>query len=235
MLIGKIQVPTLEELFISKIEEEIITGRLKPGDKLPTERQLQQETNISRSVIHSALVTLEKKGFIEIRNRSGAFVLDYTVTGTLEALNAIIHHNGGVMTKKQTKDFFETRIAITGQAMKKLAENHKDEDIHNLKAIVDEAEELANSKNCDINALSYKLFVFQRSVCIYCGNEFFPMLMNEFAPIILRFWADSIATFGPAKNVRLARNFLEDIEKGDGEGALQRLKRSSIAYTDGYK
>lgn len=235
MLIGKIQIPTLEELFISKIEEQIFSGRLKPGDKLPTERQLQQETNISRSVIHAALVSLEKKGIIEIKNRSGAYVLDYTVTGTLEALNANIRHNGGRMTKKQAEDFFEIRMVIEGCAMRKLAESHTEDDIKKLMVIVEDAEVLANSCNCDINALSQQLFIFQRSICSYCGNEIFPLLMNEFAPIILRFWDESIANFGPNKNVSLARKFVEDIEKGDAEGAIQRLERSSVAYIDCYK
>lgn len=119
--------------------------------------------------------------------------------------------------------------------MRKLAESHTDEDIKKLIAIVEEAEALASINNCDINALSQQLFVFQRSICAYCGNEIFPLLMNEFAPIIMHFWDESITNFGPDKNVSLARKFVEDIEKGDAEGALQRLERSSVAYIDCYK
>ena len=101
MFIGEIAIPTLEELFINKIEQQIFSGHLKPGDKLPSERQLQEETKISKTVIHAGLVSLEKKGFINIKPRSGAFVADYKVEGSLDALNSLIRYNGGHMTEAQ--------------------------------------------------------------------------------------------------------------------------------------
>ena len=228
MLIGKIQPPTLEELFINKIEDQIFSGRLKPGDKLPTERQLQQETGISRSVIHSALVTLEKKGFIEIRNRSGAYVLDYTTDGTLEALNAEIRHNGGAMAKNQVKDFFECKDAIVGGAIQKLAASHSEDDLAILKNILDNAEAAAE-KN-DFDTLTMLLFDFDRTLCRLSGNDFYPLLINEFKPIILGFWEDSLTTTGAEININALRKLLRDIENHSGDRALARLLRNSESY-----
>ena len=65
MSIGVIDVPSRKELFVNRIEEQILTGRLKVGDSLPSERQLQEETHISKTVIHAGLVDLEQKGFLE--------------------------------------------------------------------------------------------------------------------------------------------------------------------------
>lgn len=234
MRIGEISVPTLEELFISKIEEQIFTGRLKPGDKLPSERQLQEDTKISKTVIHAGLVTLEKNGFLEIKPRCGAFVTDYTKTGSLEALNAFIRYNGGIMTKRQVGSFFEFRIAVEGMALRIVAKNHTDKMISELETLVSESEKLAKSRDCDINALTELLFRYQRTVCVFSGNEFFPLLMNEFKPIILRFWEVSVNNFGAEKNVRLVKRFLNDIASGDDEAAYQRLVRSSTEYINCY-
>lgn len=234
MLIGEIAVPTLEELFISKIEEQIFTGRLKPGDKLPSERQLQEDTKISKTVIHAGLVTLEKNGFLEIKPRCGAFVTDYTKTGSLEALNAFIRHNGGIMTKKQASSFFDFRIAVEGMALRRVAKNHTDEMIAELEGIISEAEKVTKNREFDMNALTELMFKYQRAVCVFSGNEFFPLLMNEFKPIILRFWEVSVNNFGAEKNVRLARRFLNDIRSGDDEAAFQRLVRSSAEYINCY-
>ena len=55
MSIGVIDVPTRKELFVSRIEEQILTGRLKVGDSLPSERQLEEETHISKTVTISFL------------------------------------------------------------------------------------------------------------------------------------------------------------------------------------
>jgi len=230
MLIGQIEVPTLEELLINKIEQQIFSGRLKPGDKLPSERQLQEETKISRSVVHAGLVKLEKDGFIEIRPRCGAYVTDYRVSGTLDALYARIRHNGGVMTESQINAFFEMRIAIEGVALRKLAENHTDEALSELEAIMAEVNEIAASNDPDLEALALCMFRFQRCICSHCDNEFFPLFMNEFKPIILQFWEESINLFGPQKTARLAGKYLGDIKNSDPESAYQRLVRSSENY-----
>ena len=229
MFIGEIAVPTLEELFINKIEQQILSGRLRPGDKLPSERQLQEETKISKTVVHAGLVALEKKGFINIKPRSGAFVADYKVTGSLEALNALIRYNGGHMTEAQIQSFFEFRISIEGCALRKLAHSHTDEMIGELEKILLQAEEAAQN-DAGVTKLAELFFLYQRSICVYSGNEFFPPILNEFKPIILQFWENSINNFGPIPNVRLARKYLNDIIRGDGQSAYDRLVRSSKTY-----
>ena len=234
MFIGEIAVPTLEELFISKIEQQILSGRLHPGDKLPSERQLQEETKISKTVIHAGLVTLEKKGFISIKPRSGAFVADYKINGSLEALNALIRYNGGHMTKSQIQSFFEFRIAVEGCALRKLALSHTDEMIGELDDILRQAEEAAQDP-ANVTVLAELFFIYQRSICIFSGNEFFPPLLNEFKPIIIQFWESSINTFGMVPNVRLARKYLNDIVSGDAQSAYDRLVRSSKTYVSAYK
>ena len=84
MQLGVIEVPTLKELFIEKMEEQILSDKLRPGDSLPSERQLQEETHISKTVIHAGLAELEQKGFIEILPRKGTVVADYKETGRIE-------------------------------------------------------------------------------------------------------------------------------------------------------
>lgn len=234
MFIGEIAVPTLEELFINKIEQQILSGRLRPGDKLPSERQLQEETKISKTVIHAGLVALEKKGFINIKPRSGAFVADYRVTGSLEALNALIRYNGGHMTQAQIQSFFEFRIAVEGCALRKLALSHTDEMIGELEEILLQAEEAAQD-GANVSRLAELFFFYQRSICVFSGNEFFPPLFNEFKPIIIQFWENSINTFGSIPNVRLARKYLNDIIKGDAQSAYDRLVRSSKTYVSAYQ
>ena len=87
MQIGVIEVPTRKALLVQKIEEQILSGQLRVGDSLPSERQLQEETHISKTMIHAALVELEQKGFLEITPRRGAVVANYAESGTMETLN----------------------------------------------------------------------------------------------------------------------------------------------------
>ena len=60
-----------------QIEEQILSGTLKPGDKLPTERMLEEETGLSRGTIKTAFRELQKSGKIITIQGSGSFVAKY--------------------------------------------------------------------------------------------------------------------------------------------------------------
>ena len=230
MQIGVIEVPSRKTLLVQKIEDQILTGKLRVGDALPSERQLQEETHISKTMIHAALVELEQKGFLEITPRRGAVVANYAESGTMETLNARIRLNGGDMTKKQTHSFLEARVAIEGAALRRLAESRTEEDQRYLEEIISRADALLEQEKVDEAALAEMLFRFHRGICLRSGNEFFPLLLNEFRPIIMEFWLRSIAMFGAASNVHLAKRYLELIRAGEAEGAFHRLERSVNEY-----
>ena len=56
------------------IREQIITGELKPGDALPSERQIVEEWGVSRPTATKALSALRVEGLVEARQGSGTFV-----------------------------------------------------------------------------------------------------------------------------------------------------------------
>ena len=60
----KLVSPSLKDLFISHIEAMILSGELPVGQKLPPERQLAQSMGVSRAVVNSGVVELERRGFL---------------------------------------------------------------------------------------------------------------------------------------------------------------------------
>lgn len=64
-----INVPTATDLFVTQLKTAILTGKFNPGDKLSNERVLQEQLQVSRTVINSGLKKLEALHFIEIRPR----------------------------------------------------------------------------------------------------------------------------------------------------------------------
>ena len=71
------QLRVFEEIVV-QLKESILTGRFRPGDKLPTERELVEEFQVSRVAIREALRTLENSGFVVTRQgaNGGAYVTD---------------------------------------------------------------------------------------------------------------------------------------------------------------
>ena len=54
--------------------DDMVSGRYRVGDRLPAERELSIEHNMSRPAVREALIALEVQGFIEVRVGAGAFV-----------------------------------------------------------------------------------------------------------------------------------------------------------------
>lgn len=61
-------------VLVDKITERYLTGNLKQGERLPSERELASQLNVSRTTIREALRTMEQNGVIEIRQGGGSYV-----------------------------------------------------------------------------------------------------------------------------------------------------------------
>ncbi|MGD8741085.1 MAG: GntR family transcriptional regulator, partial [Desulfobacterales bacterium] len=63
---------------LSQLKESILIGKFKSGEKLPSERELTEEFQVSRGVIREAIRILEITGFVVLRQgpTGGAFVTD---------------------------------------------------------------------------------------------------------------------------------------------------------------
>lgn len=68
----------LYEQLAERIRQQILSGRLNAGNKLPTERELAEEYGVSRTVVREAVKTLKQEGLLEIRAGLGTFVVDAT-------------------------------------------------------------------------------------------------------------------------------------------------------------
>lgn len=61
---------------INKITDSIISGELKPGDRLPPELELIEAMQVSRNTLRSAVQTLRAYGVLEVRRPEGTFVCE---------------------------------------------------------------------------------------------------------------------------------------------------------------
>src|SRR5215510_3828097 len=59
-----------------QIREQIKAGELKPGDQLPSERELSERSAISRMTVRQAISYLEQQGVLAVRQGVGTFVAE---------------------------------------------------------------------------------------------------------------------------------------------------------------
>ena len=61
----------LSDSVLKQIKTNIISGVFRPGDKLPSERELMEMLNVGRDLSREALRTLEEFGFLVVRSGAG--------------------------------------------------------------------------------------------------------------------------------------------------------------------
>lgn len=78
-----------------QIEGAILRGDYRPGERLPSERELQQRFKTGRGVIREALKSLKQKDLLEIRlgSRGGAFIKQVDTTNVSENLSIFLAQN----------------------------------------------------------------------------------------------------------------------------------------------
>src|SRR5262245_57188617 len=60
--------------FAERLEQAILAGRLRPGERLPSERDLSEQWGVSRSVVREAMGRLASLGLVHSRHGSGTRV-----------------------------------------------------------------------------------------------------------------------------------------------------------------
>jgi GntR family transcriptional regulator len=72
----------------NKILEDIESGRLKHGDKLPSEREMAEQYKISRMTARHTLSVLEREGVVERRVGAGTFITNNKITMDFVTFNS---------------------------------------------------------------------------------------------------------------------------------------------------
>lgn len=122
---------------ISQIEEAILSGEIKVGEKLPAERQLKEMFETSRGTVREALRVLEQKGLISIKTgtNGGAIVESVKTEKVSESLDLLIRSQS--LSLNHIAQFRED---VEGNVTYLAAKNAKTEDLSILKKIVERVE-----------------------------------------------------------------------------------------------
>lgn len=117
------------------LESLILEGRLRPGDRLPPERDLQTRFGVGRPAIREALIALQRSGLVEISNGARARVAMPTahavMSGVGSAVRQMLSTSEGQKHFQGARFFFETALA------RNAARDATEEQIAQLKAALE--------------------------------------------------------------------------------------------------
>lgn len=208
----------VSDFAIQQIKHLITSGRLTPGDMLPSERKLMEQFKISRVPVREALRVLEMMGLVEVKPGRGIYVTspDNSLFSPLRQWlssqqEALVEH-------------FEVRLLIEPRAAALSA----------MRATKEETNEMRRSLSVFSDAYAENNLIemirsdaeLHQMIAAASGNRTLATLMSTFTTTLLEGWKGSLRTEGRgAKTMQEHTAVVTAIEKGDSIHAERGMKK----------
>ena len=179
-LLEPIKTDSLKDVFVVRFEELILSGKVKIGQKLPSERELALQLGVSRPVVHEGLVELASRGLVSLKPRFGAIVNDYRKEGSITMLSSLIQYQKGKLEPELLNSLLQMRLLMEPEFARFAAINRTEAQVREFIEIV-KKEESADYKN--IQNITDLDFEFHLLIAVASGNAVFPLLLNSFRQV----------------------------------------------------
>lgn len=124
------------EKIAEQIKEMIISGKLQPGEKLPSVNELSEQFQVGRSAVREALSALQAMGLIELKQGEGTFVRHISPSDILGT-----EYPSYLLEYKQLESMLEVRKIIESSAGELAAIRRDEQDLLNLQDALAKMEE----------------------------------------------------------------------------------------------
>src|ERR1700744_5595360 len=212
------------EEICERIREQLALGVLKPGDKLPAERDLAQQLGVSRNVLREALRSLEMAGVLRLQKgvKGGAFIRE----GDTGRMNVVMRDMLSLGTIS-VRELSEARIDVLDLVVRLACAHARQADFEALEANI-ERTELATREGRLLDRVECSR-EFYKLLAVATGNKVIAMILDSVTEIHMRFVYAKVVSSGVAMP-RLAerrRQFLTALRARDVATA-PRLRRSHL-------
>lgn len=173
----RVQSRKISDDIMEQLESMMLDGRLAAGQKLPPERALTEQFEVSRPSVREAIQKLEAKGLVVRKQGGGTFVSDNQFRGLADPLFDLMSK-----TPSTQFDLLEFRLGIEGMAAYYAAMRGTPSDLQTLEAKF-EAISLAQIEN-DPSLEAEAIFEFFIAICVASQNSIILHLVRSMASLI---------------------------------------------------
>jgi GntR family transcriptional regulator, transcriptional repressor for pyruvate dehydrogenase complex len=187
---------------INKIKEMIVSGALRPGDRLPKEADLAERLGLSRNSLREAVKALSMIRVLDVRQGDGTYVTSLEPHLLLDLLGFVVdfHTDDAVM------HFLEVRRLLEPAATALAAQRMTADEVEKLQAVLDE---LGSAPS--IEALVANDLEFHRRIAAGAANPVLSSLLDGLS--------------GPTTRARIWRGLTQ-------QGAAERTREQHQAIVD---
>lgn len=198
----------LTDQAITQIKGMIMSGQLKPGDRLPPEKELSEALGLSRSSLREAVKALEMVRVLDVRRGNGTYVTSLTPSLLLDAMSFMvdIHQDVSVL------ELFEVRRILEPAAAALAAVRITASDVAYLKGLLAEVE-----GTTPIEDLVSHDVAFHRHIAELSGNAYLARLLENLSGSTLRarIWRGLTQDGATDKTLAEHQAIVDALESGD--------------------
>lgn len=206
----------LTDQAILKIKQMILSGQLKPGDRLPPEKELSESLGLSRSSLREAVKALEIIHVLDVRRGDGTYVTSLKPDVLLGAMSFVadIHQDSSVL------ELFAVRRILEPAAAAMAAARATPADVARLRDLLSQV-----GAGTAVDDLVAHDVVFHRSVNELSGNAYLTSLLDSLSGSTLRarVWRGLTEEGAVERTLTEHRAIVDALESGDAE-----LVRSAV-------
>lgn len=208
------------EEIAAQIRVELSEGRLRVGNRLPSERALSERFGVSRNTLREALRSLEHAGLVRLQKGAtgGAFITE--VSGdTITTSMLDMFHVGAITPEKLT----EARIWLESIVIREACPRATPDDLALLRANIQQAEKAKESGDFERRVDTH--LEFHRILARMTGNPIMVTVMDGVLAV-LRHYVFSIGNYDNAFVLPSRKRFLKCMEARDIQGAVSEMESS---------
>lgn len=204
----------------SHIRDMLAVGEFKPGDRLPPERKLSLDLNVSRSALREALRTLEFAGVLELRQgkTGGAFVSSGNPKALSDNMSDLLR-----LGNLSWSDLTEVRIWLEAIIVRVACERATRADIRLMEENIRAAEEFF--ERGELAQKTDTIIEFHNILARATRNPFLVM-MNQTITDVLRYFTRRLGSERTREVFRSRRRFMAAFTAGDADAAVAEMERN---------
>lgn len=213
----QVKVSRVFEEICEQIRQQLGSGVLKPGDKLPSERDLAIEFDVGRPAVREALRTLEISGIVSLHKgaKGGAFIWDGDPTILTRSLQDLM-----LLGRISVRNLVEARVLISGLVIELACERATDDDFQDMEESISHINSLDDIEDRMIAAMTFFQLIARAT-----RNEVLILLVDALGDIIHAL---------TEKMGRVVRPELAPVRRQILKAMRSRNVRSAISFMNQY-
>lgn len=211
---------SLSDKVTEQITEAIVSRQIRPGERLPSERELGAQFNVSRTVIREAVRSLVARGLVRVTSGRGVEVSEVGSGNVAASMKLMVRGYDSLDYEKVN----EVRSAVEVQTAGLAARRARPEDVERLRQLCDDHQ--SSLERGEIDTVSEIDFQFHRELTRASGNELLLAMLDSISDVLREVRHQAmVQPHVSEEGLKAHRRILKAVSAGDPKAARDAMAK----------